>query len=61
MVCCSSLLKGVPASLPVPTLSPIAGLDLTFHRAFDLVKDQRAALNDLVACRVRRVLSSGEG
>lgn len=36
-----------------------AGLELTFHRAFDLVKDQRAALNDLVACRVRRVLSSG--
>jgi copper homeostasis protein len=34
-------------------------LDLTFHRAFDLVKDQRVALNDLVACRVRRVLSSG--
>lgn len=38
---------------------PSVGLELTFHRAFDLVKDQRAALNDLVACRVRRVLSSG--
>ena len=36
-----------------------AGLDLTFHRAFDQVKDQRQALDDLVACRVRRVLSSG--
>lgn len=25
-----------------------AGLDLTFHRAFDLVRDQRGALEDLI-------------
>ncbi len=48
--------RAVPSE---PTPSP-AGLDLTFHRAFDLVKDQRKALDDLVACRVKRVLSSGE-
>ncbi|PRW44263.1 copper homeostasis [Chlorella sorokiniana] len=44
---------------PFVELCSALGLDLTFHRAFDLVKDQRVALNDLVACRVRRVLSSG--
>ena len=47
-----------PAS-PAPSCAA-PGLDLTFHRAFDLARDQRKALDDLVACRVRRVLSSGE-
>ena len=32
---------------------------MTFHRAFDVVRDQRAALNELIGCRVRRVLTSG--
>ncbi|KAL4428335.1 hypothetical protein ABPG75_002424 [Micractinium tetrahymenae] len=44
---------------PFVELCSALGLDLTFHRAFDLVKDQQKALDDLVACRVRRVLSSG--
>ena len=48
-------IRGAPGCLP----AYFAGLDLTFHRAFDLIKDQRKALDDLVACRVRRVLSSG--
>ena len=32
---------------------------MTFHRAFDVVRDQRAALNALIGCRVPRVLTSG--
>lgn len=36
-----------------------AGLPLTFHRAFDLIPDQEAALETLVAERVQRVLTSG--
>jgi copper homeostasis protein len=35
------------------------GLSITFHRAFDLAKDQRAALDTLIACGVTRVLTSG--
>lgn len=50
------LVTACPRLLPT---SASTGLDLTFHRAFDLVKDQRKALDDLVSCRVRRVLSSG--
>src|SRR5438105_9461375 len=34
-------------------------LPVTFHRAFDLVADQGAALETLVDCGVRRVLTSG--
>jgi len=34
-------------------------LDFTFHRAFDVVRDQFVALEALVACRVGRVLTSG--
>lgn len=49
----------VHALRPFVELCAALGLDLTFHRAFDLVKDQRKVLDDLVACRVRRVLSSG--
>ncbi|HET7696925.1 MAG TPA: copper homeostasis protein CutC [Vicinamibacterales bacterium] len=36
-----------------------AGLPVTFHRAFDEVRDQRAAVEDLVSSGVRRVLTSG--
>jgi len=36
-----------------------AELPVTFHRAFDLVRDQDAALEALVAERVDRVLTSG--
>jgi copper homeostasis protein len=32
---------------------------MTFNRAFDVVRDQRRALEDLIACRVPRVLTSG--
>ena len=36
-----------------------AGLPVTFHRAFDLIRDQEAALETLIAERVQRVLTSG--
>ncbi len=36
-----------------------AGRPLTFHRAFDLILDQAAALEALVTAGVRRVLTSG--
>jgi len=35
------------------------GLPVTFHRAFDATPDQSEALETLVACGVRRVLTSG--
>ena len=35
------------------------GLDFTFHRAFDMVRRQREALEALVSCGVPRVLTSG--
>lgn len=36
-----------------------ADMPFTFHRAFDLVRDQEAALETLIAGRVTRVLTSG--
>lgn len=38
-----------------------AGLPVTFHRAFDLVRDQQDALETLIRERVSRVLTSGGG
>ena len=37
----------------------IQDLDFTFHRAFDMVRSQQDALEALVSCGVRRVLTSG--
>lgn len=36
-----------------------APLDITFHRAFDMTRDQVEALEDLAALGIRRVLTSG--
>ncbi|GAB4814510.1 hypothetical protein N2152v2_001556 [Parachlorella kessleri] len=44
---------------PFVTLCSALGLDLTFHRAFDIVRDQLVSLEDLIACGVKRVLTSG--
>ena len=38
---------------------PLQGLDFTFHRAFDMVRNQRQALDALISCGVPRVLTSG--
>ena len=38
---------------------PSADLDFTFHRAFDVVRDQLTALSALIGCGVKRVLTSG--
>ena len=35
------------------------GLDFTFHRAFDCVKDPLVALENLIDLKIKRVLSSG--
>lgn len=45
--------------LPFTELCAALGIELTFHRAFDVVKDPVKALDALLACGVRRVLSSG--
>ena len=34
-------------------------LEVTFHRAFDMVRDPQRALDALIACGCRRVLTSG--
>ncbi|MEO5716084.1 MAG: copper homeostasis protein CutC [Luteolibacter sp.] len=34
-------------------------LDITFHRAFDMTRDQGEALEDIIGLGVRRILSSG--
>ena len=38
---------------------PLQGMDFTFHRAFDMVRNQRQALDALISCGVPRVLTSG--
>ena len=45
--------------VPLVALAEALALDLTFHRAFDVAASQQRALEDLVGCRVRRVLTSG--
>ena len=35
------------------------GIDFTFHRAFDCVKDPLVSLENLIALKIKRVLSSG--
>jgi copper homeostasis protein len=40
-------------------LSAAGPLPMTFHRAFDQVLDQAAALEELIGLGVRRVLTSG--
>lgn len=35
------------------------GMDITFHRAFDRVKDQESALKDVVQLGCKRILTSG--
>lgn len=42
-----------------PLVAAAEGLPLTFHRAFDRVADQRAALDTLIDLAIERVLTSG--
>ncbi|KAK9825200.1 hypothetical protein WJX81_007481 [Elliptochloris bilobata] len=44
---------------PLIRLCRSKGLDLTFHRAFDCARDLQAALEQLIKCKVARVLTSG--
>lgn len=36
------------------------GIPVTFHRAIDVVPDWKKAINDLVECGIKRVLTSGQ-
>jgi copper homeostasis protein len=46
-------------SAPEFSKIPVAALDLTLHRCFDLVPDPAAALEEAVALGFRRILTSG--
>ncbi len=37
-----------------------AGIDVAFHRAFDVVPDWRAALEELIALGIQRILTTGQ-
>ena len=53
----------VDGEIDVPAMKRLVeaaeGMPFTFHRAFDVVKDQQAALETLKALGIRRVLTSG--
>ena len=53
--------EGNIATASCRTLIVAAGsLGVTFHRAFDLTRDPRAALDDIIALDCERVLTSGQ-
>ena len=53
--------EGNIATASCRTLIVAAGsLGVTFHRAFDLTRDPRAALDDIIALGCERVLTSGQ-
>lgn len=50
---------GVDATATAELVSAAGGRPVTFHRAFDELDDPYAALETLIRCGVRRVLTSG--
>ena len=63
---CSGVVSGVLKSdltidlIATKQLIEVAnGIDFTFHRAFDCVKDPLVALENLIDLKIKRVLSSG--